>query len=226
MVKSGMAEKPFDSHALRVSYDTGTLETVAADPLTQFTTWINEAIAINLKEPNAMVLATVDESGQPSTRSVLLKEVDARGFSFFTNYASTKSQQLDANPRAALTFPWYVMHRQINVVGRIERVDREEANEYWKTRPRGSQVGAWASRQSTVLDGREELEQRWAHFEEQFEGQDVPLPEFWGGWRVIPSSIEFWQGRVSRLHDRFRYTNVGGGALDHADDWRIERLSP
>ena len=221
-----MAEKAFDPQPLRVSYDTGVLESVADTPLAQFTSWLNEAIELNIKEPNAMVLATVNAQGEPSTRSVLMKDVDARGVSFFTNYGSRKSQELIANPNAAITFPWYVMHRQINIVGAIERVDREEAVAYWMTRPRGSQIGAWASRQSSVLEGREDLESAWQHFERQFEGQDVPLPEFWGGWRVKPRTIEFWQGRVSRLHDRLRYSNIGEAKLDVADDWRIERLSP
>lgn len=216
---------------LRVSYDAGSL--VEADlrqtPLAQFRAWFDDALAAGLPEPNAMILATADAAGQPSARTVLLKDADHRGFVLFTNLESRKGRELRANPRASIVFPWFAMHRQVVVVGRAERVSREEAAEYFASRPHGSRLGAWSSRQSTVLDGRDALDGEYARLKEQYpEGADVPLPDFWGGWLVRPESVEFWQGRESRLHDRLRFRAVAGAAPDLGDpaQWVVERLSP
>jgi len=215
---------------LRVSYDAGTLEEpdLAATPLAQFRAWFDAALAVGLPEPNAMVVATAATSGQPSARTVLLKDVDERGFVFYTNYGSRKSGELDANPGVSCVFPWFAMHRQVVVVGRAERVSRAEAEEYFRTRPHGSRLGAWASRQSTVIDGRAGIEAEYARLQTEFpEGGEVPIPPFWGGWLVRPVSVEFWQGRESRLHDRLRFVAAREGApLDDPAPWRIERLSP
>ena len=216
---------------LRVSYDAGVLDEgdLRDSPLAQFGAWFEDAVAVGLPEPNAMIVATAGTSGQPSARTVLLKDADARGFVFYTNLGSRKSEELSANPRASCVFPWFAMHRQVVVVGRVEEIDRVEALAYFASRPHGSRLGAWASRQSTVIDGRAEVEQRYADLQEQYpEGADVPLPDFWGGWLVRPESVEFWQGRESRLHDRLRFRAVDGGSGDMGDAtaWQVERLSP
>jgi pyridoxamine 5'-phosphate oxidase len=190
------------------------------DPLRQFQKWFDEALAAELCEPNAMILATVAPDGQPSTRTVLMKGVDARGFSFYTNYESRKARELAANPRAALTFPWHALERQVNIAGRVTKLPREDSETYFKIRPRGSRLGAWASRQSEVIASREVLEQRMAQFDAQHPGEDIPLPPNWGGFVLAPESIEFWQGRPSRLHDRLRYSRQADGL------WKIDRLSP
>jgi pyridoxamine 5'-phosphate oxidase len=181
--------------------------------LEQFATWFADAVEAGLPEPNAMLLATADGTGRPSARTVLLKGYDQRGFTFFTNYESRKGQDLAANPRASLVFPWYALHRQVIVVGGVEKVSREETEEYFAVRPHGAQVGAWASPQSRVIRSRDELQARV----EEIEARPEPLsaPPHWGGFRVSPDEVEFWQGRESRLHDRLRYT---GG--------KIERLAP
>ena len=214
---------------LRVSYDAGVLveEDLRATPLEQFRAWLDEAVEVGLPEPNAMIVATASAEGQPSARTVLLKDVDPRGFVFYTNYGSRKSGELTANPGASCVFPWFAMHRQVVVVGRAERIPRDEAAEYFASRPHGSRLGAWSSRQSTVLDGREGLDRAYADLQEQYpEGTDVPLPEFWGGWLIRPESVEFWQGRESRLHDRLRFRGDVGAALDDPTAWTVERLSP
>jgi pyridoxamine 5'-phosphate oxidase len=216
---------------LRVSYDAGVLDEshLHPTPLQQFGAWFDHAVAVQLPEPNAMIVATADPGGQPSARTVLLKDADARGFVFYTNLGSRKSRELAVNPRASCVFPWFAMHRQIVVVGRVEEIDRGEAGEYFASRPHGSRLGAWASRQSSVIDGRAGIEQHYADLQEQYpEGADVPLPDFWGGWLVRPESVEFWQGRESRLHDRLRFRAVDGatGDLDDPAAWQIERLSP
>jgi len=190
------------------------------DPIKQFSNWFTAAIEAELRDVNAMSLATASADGKPSVRIVLLKAFDHNGFVFFTNYESEKGHQLDANPHAALGFYWIELDRQIRINGPVEKTSREEAERYFHSRPLGSQLGAWASRQSQVLDARRVLEARMAQITERFEGKPIPLPPHWGGFRVKPERIEFWQGRVNRLHDRFRYTR-------HPDDtWSIERLAP
>lgn len=216
---------------LRVSYDAGVLDEshLHPTPLEQFGAWFDDAVGVQLPEPNAMIVATADPDGQPSARTVLLKDADARGFVFYTNLGSRKSRELAANPRASCVFPWFAMHRQIVVVGRVEEIDRGEAGEYFASRPHGSRLGAWASRQSSVIDGRAGIEQRYADLQDQYpEGADVPLPDFWGGWLVRPESVEFWQGRESRLHDRLRFRAVDRATADLDDPaaWQVERLSP
>ncbi len=193
---------------------------LAADPFQQFEKWFQEAVAAEILEPNAMVLATVDPSGQPSTRVVLLKGVDPRGFKFFTNYESRKGRELAANPKASLTFPWTELERQVCLTGRVSKVSREESETYFKIRPRGSRLGAWASSQSQVIASRVQLEARLRELEAQYPEDDIPLPPYWGGYVLAPAEIEFWQGRPSRLHDRLRYQRQPGGS------WKIERLSP
>lgn len=226
VVKSDMVTERVSE--FRVSYDAGDLleGSMAADPFTQFARWLTDAVEGGLPEPNAMVLATADEAGHPSARTVLLKDIDPRGFTFFTNLTSRKSGELSANPYASVVFPWFAMHRQVVVIGSIELVDRPDVETYFRSRPRDSQIGAWVSRQSEVLPDRTPLEQRLAELTERFGDADVPVPEFWGGWRLLPVTVEFWHGRTSRLHDRLRYRSVGQGRLDHADDWVLERLSP
>jgi pyridoxamine 5'-phosphate oxidase len=224
-------ESPRRLADLRVSYDAGVLDEshLRDTPLAQFRSWFDDAVAVGLPEPNAMIVATADPDGQPSARTVLLKDADARGFVFYTNLGSRKSRELAANPRASCVFPWFAMHRQVVVVGRVEEIDRAEAGEYFASRPHGSRLGAWASRQSTLIDGRAEIEQRYADLQEQYpEDSDVPLPDFWGGWLVRPESVEFWQGRESRLHDRLRFRVVGAGSvgMDDPAAWQVERLSP
>lgn len=194
---------------------------LAADPVQQFQKWFQDAFAADIPEPNAMVLATVNASGQPSTRVVLLKALDARGFSFFTNYESRKGRELAGNPRAALTFPWIALERQVCILGRVSKLSREESASYFQLRPRRSRLGAWTSpRQSEAVASRAVLVERMEQLEAQYPGEDIPLPPYWGGFVLAPAEIEFWQGRPSRLHDRLRYARQPDGT------WRIERLSP
>ena len=190
------------------------------DPLALFGRWYKEAVEAGLPEPNAMTLATATPDGRPSARVVLLKGFDGRGFVFYTNYASRKGRELAANPRAALVFHWQPLARQVRVEGRVERVDPEESAAYFATRPRGAQLGAWASRQSAVLSGRDELLARYQRLAEEHAGRAVPLPPFWGGLRLLPEVLEFWLGRENRLHDRVRYTRREPGG------WLVELLSP
>ncbi len=190
-----------------------------ADPIRQFNAWLAEAASRQLLEPNAMILATVDAAGQPWTRTVLLKVCDERGFTFFTNYEGAKGAHLEGNPRAALTFWWGALERQVNVTGTVTKVSREESEVYFHSRPPGSQIGAWASRQSAVVENRELLERQFADALAKYGEADIPLPPHWGGYCLQPLTIEFWQGRRSRLHDRLRYSRVESG-------WGIERLSP
>jgi pyridoxamine 5'-phosphate oxidase len=193
---------------------------LAPNPLQQFERWFAEAQASEILEPNAMVLATVDASGQPSTRVVLLKGVGERGFSFFTNYDSRKGQELAANPRASVTFPWLALERQVSITGTVSQLPRADAEAYFKLRPRGSRLGAWASTQSQVIPGRALLETRLAELEVRFPGDDIPPPPRWGGYVLAPQELEFWQGRPNRLHDRLRYQRQPEGT------WKVERLSP
>ncbi|MDW8146230.1 MAG: pyridoxamine 5'-phosphate oxidase [Roseiflexaceae bacterium] len=189
------------------------------DPLVQFQRWFDQAVELGLIEPNAMTLATATPDGRPSARMVLLKGVDNGGFVFFTNYESRKGVELTMNPWAALVFYWPELERQVRVEGRVERISPEESDAYFASRPNGSRIGAWASRQSSVIGSRAELEQRVAELERLYANREIPRPPFWGGFRVIPDAIEFWQGRPNRLHDRLRYRRDAGR-------WIIERLSP
>jgi pyridoxamine 5'-phosphate oxidase len=191
-----------------------------ADPIRQFEAWFEAARAAIPFEPNAMALATVGDDGRPSLRMVLLKGVDARGFVFYTNYESRKGQELATTPWAALTFFWPEMERQVRVEGSVERVSAEESDAYFHSRPVGSQLSASTSHQSEIIGGREELEQRVAELSAQYQDQEIPRPDTWGGYRVVPDTIEFWQGRVNRLHDRLRYRLLADGS------WEIARLSP
>lgn len=196
---------------------------LAADPVHQFAAWFTEAERAALDEPNAMTVSSVDPDGRPSVRTVLLKAFDARGFVFFTNYESRKGRELTARPAVALLFPWHPMGRQVIVLGDAERTGRDETAAYFRSRPHGSQLGAWASEQSTVIPDRAELESRYDELAQRYpEGEGVPVPPFWGGFRVVPRSVEFWQGRVNRLHDRLRYT----ADPDTPTGWRVERLCP
>ncbi|MSW86264.1 MAG: pyridoxamine 5'-phosphate oxidase [Actinobacteria bacterium] len=208
---------------MRVHYDLGRLadSDLAGTPLAQFGRWFADAQAGGVIEPNAMVLATA-EGNVPSARTVLLKDVDRDGFTFFTNLLSRKSRELHANPHASLVFPWYALHRQVVVIGEVTEVSRDEAADYFALRPRGSQLGAWASQQSQPV-ARDQLDAAYEEAEARFPAE-VPIPEFWGGWRIRPTSIEFWQGRESRLHDRLQF--VGSGAMEDPARWRVIRLSP
>ena len=193
---------------------------LAKNPFRQFERWFQEAEAAKIPEPNAMTLATTGRDGRPSARTVLLKGCDGRGFVFYTNYESRKGRELDGTPRAALLFPWVAMERQITVEGSVARVTREESEAYFHSRPRASQLVAWASPQSTAIAGRAVIEESYRVIEKKFEGREVPLPPNWGGFRVTPETVEFWQGRRSRLHDRLRYRRESGG------EWVVERLAP
>lgn len=192
---------------------------VLPDPIAQFQQWFDAALSANIPEPNAMYVSTVTADGRPDGRIVLLKGVSDTGFTFFTNYESRKGQELTQHPFAALTFFYPELERQIRIEGRVEKVSPEESDAYFNSRPRGSQIGAWVSHQSSVIDNRDVLEKRQRELETQFAGQPVPRPPYWGGFRVVPDVLEFWQGRPSRLHDRIRYRKEG-------ESWLIERLSP
>ncbi len=193
---------------------------VDPDPFVQFGRWFDDAATGGALQPEAMTVATATPDGRPSARLVLLRGVDARGFVFYTNTASRKGRELDANPHAAVVLHWPELARQVRATGRVELIDDAESDAYWATRPRGSQISAVASDQSLAVASRDELESRVAALEERFEGVDVPRPEHWGGFRVMPEEIEFWQHRDDRLHDRVRYRLVG------PDDWVVERLQP
>lgn len=194
---------------------------LAADPIEQFLKWMGEAKAAYPDDFTTMVLATADRTGRPSVRIVLLKACDERGFVFYSNYGSRKGWEMDENPRASLVFYWRAFDRQVRVEGRVEKVAREESEAYFQSRPRGARIGAWASRQSEVVAGREEIERAFREAGDRFGNEPIPCPDFWGGYRVVPEEMEVWQGRESRLHDRFRYRR------ERADGaWTIDRLSP
>ncbi|MEP9384783.1 pyridoxamine 5'-phosphate oxidase [Nocardioides sp. KR10-350] len=208
----------------RANYTRGGLteDDLAPDPITMFERWYAEARDAGIHEPNAMVVATAAPDGTPSSRMVLLKGFGERGFVFFTNLGSRKGTELAANPRVALLFPWHPLERQVRIDGVATELPRAEVEEYFATRPRGSQLGAWASRQSTVVAGREALDTAYAELESRYDGQDVPLPPFWGGYVIRPEAVEFWQGRPGRMHDRLRYRR----ATDQPSGWVTERLAP
>lgn len=194
---------------------------LAADPVTQFTTWFNEVSEAGVPQPNAMVLATASAAARPSARTVLLKSYDVRGFVFYTNHGSRKGAEIAENPRVTALFPWHSVGRQVIVGGEVVPVSRAESEAYFHSRPRGSQLGAWASeRQSAVISSREELTRRFEHYARRWpEGTEIPLPDFWGGLRVVPAEVEFWQTREDRLHDRLEYAREGGA-------WIVRRRSP
>ena len=213
---------PAELAALRQDYAQRGLRRadLASDPVTQFNAWLAEAQAQQILEPNAMTLATVDAASQPWSRTVLLKICDARGFTFFTNYEGAKGRQLAENPQAALTFWWGALERQVNITGLVEKTSAEESETYFHSRPASSQIGAWASAQSEVVADRAQLEAQFSAAREKHGETESPLPPHWGGYRLAPQTIEFWQGRRSRLHDRLRYTRQPDGG------WKIERLAP
>lgn len=196
------------------------LEDLATNPIEQFNRWMTQTIAAEIPDPNAMTVATVDTSGQPSQRIVLLKNVDGKGFVFYTNLRSRKAQELSQNPKVSLHFPWHFLERQIKVCGVVEPLSKTEVLKYFVTRPRDSQLGAWASQQSRTISSRALLMQQFESMKNKFAKGEIPLPDFWGGFRVKPHQIEFWQGGANRLHDRFQYN------LDADGTWKIQRLEP
>ena len=210
-----------DLAAFRKEYsDRGlTREELLTDPVAQFSEWFSQATELGLHEPNAMTLATVDASGMPYQRTVLLKYFDGDGFVFFTNYASRKAKQMEQNPKVSLLFPWITLERQVIIQGNVEKISTAESLKYFASRPRESQIGAWVSNQSEVITSRKFLMQKLAEIREKFAHGEIPLPSFWGGYRVVPQMIEFWQGGPARLHDRFLYRR-------NAATWEIDRLSP
>lgn len=217
-----MTHQDLDPATMRKHYRSEILDegTLAEDPMGQFALWFRQTAASHLFEPNAMVVSTATADGRPSSRTVLLKQFDERGFVFFTNYASRKGREIAENPYVSLLFPWHPIARQVSVTGTAARIGRDETAAYFRSRPHGSQLGAWASAQSEVIDSRAELDRRYAELAERYpEGEQVPVPPEWGGLRVVPDAVEFWQGHENRLHDRLRYVREGG-------KWRVERLCP
>ena len=194
-------------------------EELKAEPVAQFAEWFEQAIELKLNEPNAVTLATVDEKGMPYQRTVLLKVFDEKGFVFFTNYESRKAKQMEANPQISILVPWVEIERQVIIQGRVEKISTAESLKYFTSRPRESQLGAWVSNQSEVISSRKLLMQKLQEIKDKFKEGEIPLPSFWGGYRLVPEMIEFWQGGPARLHDRFLYTREG-------EAWKIDRLSP
>lgn len=217
-------KKPDLNHVaqLRRDYKAGGLleKDIKKKPIDQFSLWFDQALHCNLLDPNAMILSTVDNNGYPSSRVVLLKGYEREGFTFFTNYTSRKGRDLEENPNASIVFYWAELERQVRIEGKVQKLSREISEEYFHSRPFESQIGAWASQQSTVLKSRDELEKVHEILASKFKGGKVPLPDFWGGFKLRPTRIEFWQGRPNRLHDRMLYRKV------EEDDWIIERLAP
>jgi pyridoxamine 5'-phosphate oxidase len=211
-----------DPKELRIEYARSELDESSAlpDPIAQFARWFDEAVAANVPEANAMTLATSGKDGAPSARVLLLKGFDSRGFVFFTNYTSRKAREMEANPRAAMVFFWGPLERQARIEGTVLRVSRHESEEYFQTRPRLAQIGAWASHQSGQIASRALLEERQRELEARFGAGPVPLPDFWGGYRLVPATLEFWQGRPGRLHDRLSYCRSADGS------WTLRRLEP
>jgi pyridoxamine 5'-phosphate oxidase len=214
-----MADKPIRD--MRVNYSHSELleKHLEPDPIRQFRKWFDDACYTDMREPNAMTLATADEKGRPSARIVLLKGFDEKGFVFYTNYDSTKGLQMAANPNAALCFWWPPLERQVRIQGKVEQLGIDESESYFRARPRASRIAAVASPQSRVLSDRSELEQAFERVEAEFAHREIPRPENWGGYVVVPAEVEFWQGRPNRMHDRIRYVR-------ESDGWRIERLAP
>jgi pyridoxamine 5'-phosphate oxidase len=211
-----------DLEEMRRAYGLGELleGDVDPDPVAQVRRWLDDAVSFGIAEPNAMVIATADADGNPSARTVLLKHLDEHGFVFYTNRQSRKGDELAVNPRCALVFPWHAMERQVRVEGTADELSTDEVEAYFRSRPRESQLGAWASQQSQPVPSREELDLQYASYDRQFpEGTEIPVPYFWGGYRVRPDVIELWQGRTGRLHDRLRYRRTG-------DTWTLDRLQP
>ena len=192
---------------------------MADEPFAQFADWLDDALDSALEEPNAFILATVDNAGRASQRTVLLRYFDPQGFVFYTNYTSRKAQEIAKNPRVSMLFPWYRQQRQVSVEGEAEKVPSKDSLKYFLSRPRDSQLGAWSSPQSRVIESRDFLMLQWQHMKDRFRSGKVPLPGFWGGYRIRPSAFEFWQGQANRLHDRFRYHRENGC-------WRVSRLAP
>lgn len=212
---------------MRLDYETAGISEhdVDPDPLVEFESWLAAAIEAEVEEPNAMVVSTVDPSGQPWSRHVLLKGVSGDGFDFYTNYESNKSTDLASNPKAALTFGWLELHRQVNIAGSVTRLDEAESDAYWALRTRGSQIGGWASAQSQTIDNRAQLVEQYRKADAEYR-DPVPRPPYWGGWRLTPHTIELWQGRRNRLHDRLRYTRTDDSTIASQPKWSLQRLSP
>lgn len=196
-------------------------ESLPDEPHPLFSTWLDQAVSAGIPEPNAMIVATNDTKSEPSLRTVLMKSLDQSGLCFYTNYTSRKSIQLNQNPAISCLFPWLALHRQVSFQGKVRIVSAEQSKAYFHSRPRASQIGAWASRQSEPLTSRDELEKRFQKLEKRFEGREVPYPEFWGGFQVLPTRVEFWQGRNSRLHDRVVYSRPS-----QDQDWDVRLLNP
>lgn len=215
-VSQTVSPDDFRQQAMAAGLDRDALD---ANPYIQFQHWFEATIATGIPEPNAMSLATVGEDGRPSLRTVLLKVYDENGFVFFTNYGSRKARQIDAHPSVSVLFPWVALGRQVEIAGQASRISTRESLAYFVTRPRGSQIGAWASPQSQVISSRALLDEKVAELKHRFGAGQIELPSFWGGFRIVPETIEFWQARANRLHDRFRYRREGEG-------WAVDRLAP